>query len=101
MSKGTASIGKHSGKTSHVRCRRCGKRTYHIRDRICASCGYGKSAKLRSYNWNKKKTSKAVKKNIAAKVGSTKKVKKSIKKVPKKRASDKVKATKTKKVSKK
>jgi large subunit ribosomal protein L37e len=54
MSKGTASKGKHSSKTSHIRCRRCGKKTYHVRKKTCSSCGYGKSSKLRSYTWQKK-----------------------------------------------
>lgn len=54
MGKGTASFGKHSGKTSHIRCRRCGQHTYHIRKKVCSSCGFGKSARLRSYTWQKK-----------------------------------------------
>jgi|TARA_B100001971_G_C18212132_1_gene551406 large subunit ribosomal protein L37e len=53
--KGSASIGKKSGKKNMIACRRCGKRTYSLRKDACASCAYGKSAKLRSYNWNKKK----------------------------------------------
>ncbi|MCH8003133.1 MAG: 50S ribosomal protein L37e [Nanoarchaeota archaeon] len=54
MSKGTASMGKKSGKKNMIHCRRCGLRTYHIRKHKCSSCGYGKSARLRSYNWQKK-----------------------------------------------
>jgi large subunit ribosomal protein L37e len=54
MGKGTASFGKHSGKKTHQPCRRCGKTAYHFRDGVCASCGYGKSTKLRSYSWQKK-----------------------------------------------
>ncbi|MBN2566839.1 50S ribosomal protein L37e [Candidatus Woesearchaeota archaeon] len=54
MSKGTASMGKRSGKKTHIRCRRCGKHTYHVRKKVCASCGYGASARLRSYTWQKK-----------------------------------------------
>tara|TARA_Y100000310_G_scaffold198316_1_gene198357 strand:+ start:421 stop:585 length:165 start_codon:yes stop_codon:yes gene_type:complete len=54
MSKGTASMGKKSGKKNMIHCRRCGKRTYNISNKACASCGYGKSARLRSYNWQKK-----------------------------------------------
>ncbi|NOZ81467.1 MAG: 50S ribosomal protein L37e [DPANN group archaeon] len=54
MSKGTASHGKKSGKTTHIVCRRCGQKTYHMRKKVCSSCGYGKSAKLRSYSWQKK-----------------------------------------------
>ena len=54
MSKGTASMGKKSGKTNMTQCRRCGNRTYHMRKKKCASCGYGNSAKNRSYSWQKK-----------------------------------------------
>ena len=55
MTKGTHSMGKKSGKKTHIRCRRCGKHTYHIRKKRCSSCGYGVSAKIRSYKWMKKK----------------------------------------------
>jgi large subunit ribosomal protein L37e len=54
MTKGTPSMGKKSGKKTHIVCRRCGKRTYHVRKKRCSSCGYGNSAKKRSYNWQKK-----------------------------------------------
>jgi len=54
MSKGTPSMGKKSGKKNMIVCRRCGKRTLKVRTKVCASCGYGKSAKLRDYNWKKK-----------------------------------------------
>ncbi|MDP7323485.1 MAG: 50S ribosomal protein L37e [Candidatus Woesearchaeota archaeon] len=53
MSKGTASMGKKSGKKTHIRCRRCGKPTYHMRKKKCASCGYGASAKIRKFKWKK------------------------------------------------
>jgi large subunit ribosomal protein L37e len=55
MSKGTASHGKKSGKKTHIRCRRCGERSYHIRKDKCSYCGYGQSSKLRGYNWHKLK----------------------------------------------
>jgi large subunit ribosomal protein L37e len=51
MTKGTPSRGKHSGKTTHIKCRRCGKVTYHKTKKKCSSCGYGNSSRLR----NKKK----------------------------------------------
>ena len=54
MTKGTPSMGKKSGKVSHIKCRRCGKRAYHKSKGICASCGYGKTKKVRKYSWNKK-----------------------------------------------
>jgi len=53
MSKGTASEGKKSGSKNMIFCRRCGQRTLTIRGRTCASCGFGSSKKLRSYNWQK------------------------------------------------
>ncbi len=52
MSKGTPSMGKKQKKT-HIPCRRCGGHSYHIRKKACSSCGYGKTSKLRSYNWAK------------------------------------------------
>lgn len=55
MSKGTASHGKKSGKKTHIPCRRCGSRSYHIRKKRCSSCGYGATSSLRKYNWNKKR----------------------------------------------
>ncbi|MBI4983443.1 50S ribosomal protein L37e [Candidatus Woesearchaeota archaeon] len=54
MTKGTPSMGKKSGKKTHIRCRRCGNHSYHIRKKRCASCGYGAGPKLRKYKWNKK-----------------------------------------------
>ncbi|MBS3176220.1 50S ribosomal protein L37e [Candidatus Woesearchaeota archaeon] len=53
MTKGTESHGKKSGKKTHIVCRRCGNRTYHCRDKICSSCNYGKSPRMRSYAWQK------------------------------------------------
>jgi large subunit ribosomal protein L37e len=50
--KGTYSHGKRSKGKSHIMCRRCGKHTYHTRKKACASCGFGKSTKLRRYAWN-------------------------------------------------
>lgn len=54
MSKGTPSFGKNQKKT-HVMCRRCGNRSYHVRKKQCASCGFGASAKRRDYNWARNK----------------------------------------------
>ncbi|MFH1773609.1 MAG: 50S ribosomal protein L37e [Methanobacteriota archaeon] len=56
MSKGTASMGKRN-KRLHIRCRRCGRNSYHVSNHYCASCGFGRTKKLRSYAWrNKKRT---------------------------------------------
>jgi large subunit ribosomal protein L37e len=52
--KGTSSKGKKSGKKNMVHCRRCSKRTFHMRKKKCASCGFGKSKRLRDYRWKKK-----------------------------------------------
>ena len=54
MSKGTPSFGRHN-KITHIRCRRCGGHSYHIRKKKCSSCGYPAS-KLRSFRWANKKT---------------------------------------------
>ncbi|MAK96113.1 MAG: 50S ribosomal protein L37e [Euryarchaeota archaeon] len=53
MSKGTPSMGKRQ-KTTHIRCRRCGRNSYHKQKGVCASCGYGATSKMRSYGWSKK-----------------------------------------------
>ena len=47
-------MGRKSGKKNMIYCRRCGKRTMNFNKGKCASCGYGKSKRLRSYNWQKK-----------------------------------------------
>ncbi len=52
MSKGTPSMGKKTGKTSHIACRRCGGHSYHVRKHRCSGCGYGKSTVTRTYVWN-------------------------------------------------
>jgi len=53
-SKGTGAFGKRQKKT-HIRCRRCGQHAYHVRKKVCSKCGYGKSARIRSYGWKTKK----------------------------------------------
>ncbi|TKJ16949.1 50S ribosomal protein L37e [Candidatus Woesearchaeota archaeon B3_Woes] len=55
MTKGTPSRGKHSRKKTHIMCRRCGKRTYHVSKKVCSSCGYGKSKRMKIFTWSKKK----------------------------------------------
>ncbi len=52
--KGTPSFGKRNKKT-HIRCRRCGKNSYNARKKSCSACGYGRSKRIRSYNWQNKK----------------------------------------------
>ncbi|MHA1409280.1 MAG: 50S ribosomal protein L37e [Candidatus Odinarchaeia archaeon] len=58
MTKGTPSFGKKSGKQTHIRCRRCGRRAYFARKKYCAACGFGRSSKIRKYNWANKKYNK-------------------------------------------
>jgi large subunit ribosomal protein L37e len=53
MVKGTPSFGKKIG-TKHVRCRRCGHRSFNIRKGYCSKCGFGRSSKLRKYSWQNK-----------------------------------------------
>ncbi|MEM2910278.1 MAG: 50S ribosomal protein L37e [Nitrososphaerota archaeon] len=52
MVKGTPSFGKRN-KPVHIRCRRCGRRSFHVSKKRCAACGFGASKKLRSYRWLK------------------------------------------------
>ncbi len=54
MTKGTPAKGKQSGKKTHIRCRRCGRHTYHAQHKKCASCGFGDTATMRKYNWASK-----------------------------------------------
>ncbi len=56
--KGTPSFGKHSGKKTHIPCRRCGRRSYHIRKKRCAACGFGAARRIRRYAWAWKKVNK-------------------------------------------
>jgi large subunit ribosomal protein L37e len=61
MSKGTPSQGMKSRSYTHILCRRCGNRSYHAAHKVCASCGFGDTAKKRKYNWQTKKAGKRVK----------------------------------------
>ncbi|MCK4715140.1 MAG: 50S ribosomal protein L37e, partial [Candidatus Aenigmarchaeota archaeon] len=55
---GTPSKGKHSKGKSHMRCRRCGRFSYHVKKKVCSACGFGKSAKMKYYAWSAKKPNK-------------------------------------------
>ncbi|MBS7619184.1 50S ribosomal protein L37e [Candidatus Bathyarchaeota archaeon] len=44
----------HTGKKIHIRCRRCGRRAYHIRLKRCAACGFGESPRLKHPSWRRK-----------------------------------------------
>jgi len=52
--KGTPTMGKRSTGKLHIACRRCGNISFHMKKGVCASCGYGKSARLRQYSTVKK-----------------------------------------------
>ncbi|MFT4326361.1 MAG: 50S ribosomal protein L37e [Candidatus Woesearchaeota archaeon] len=56
MGTGTAAFGKKGRGTVHIMCRRCGQRSMHKKTGICSSCGFGKTARKRSFGWNKKNT---------------------------------------------
>ncbi len=47
MTKGTPSFGRKNKRT-HIACRRCGNRAYHVTANICSKCSFGKSAKLKT-----------------------------------------------------
>jgi len=51
MGKGTPSKGKKNKTATHTICRRCGKHSYHRKKGYCASCGFGRTAKLRQPSW--------------------------------------------------
>ncbi|MFX1341349.1 MAG: 50S ribosomal protein L37e [Promethearchaeota archaeon] len=51
MGKGTPAFGKKN-KKSHIRCRRCGRRSYHVRKKRCAACGFGQTSRIRKYSWS-------------------------------------------------
>jgi large subunit ribosomal protein L37e len=78
--KGTAARGlKRNKGRLHIRCRRCGRASYHKIKGVCSKCGYGNSAKLKRFNWNKKDVTK---KRIVSKIKMHKTTKKRQKKKP-------------------
>ena len=48
-------LGKRN-KIVHIRCRRCGHHSYHIRKKVCSHCGFGRSSKIKKENWRWKGT---------------------------------------------
>jgi len=55
MTKGTPSQGKHNKGSNHIVCRRCGRRSFHVRKKVCAACGFGRSSKIKRFAWQWKK----------------------------------------------
>ncbi|MCL4435959.1 MAG: 50S ribosomal protein L37e [Thaumarchaeota archaeon] len=55
MTKGTSSFGKRSKGHTHIRCRRCGRHSFHVNKKKCSYCGYGESTKIRQYTWAKRR----------------------------------------------
>jgi large subunit ribosomal protein L37e len=53
MTKGTPSFGRMIG-VKHIRCRRCGRIAFNFSKGFCSACGYGRTAKIRSYGWQTK-----------------------------------------------
>jgi len=51
---GTGSQGKRGRNKVAIKCRRCGRRSYHMTKKKCSACGFGKSTKTRGYAWQKK-----------------------------------------------
>jgi len=41
-------------KSTHIRCRRCGRHSYHKTKGVCSHCGYGATARIRKYRWSKR-----------------------------------------------
>ncbi len=41
--------GKRNQK-SHGKCRRCGKKSFHLRKKVCAACGFGKTSKRNDFD---------------------------------------------------
>ncbi|MBI2583240.1 MAG: 50S ribosomal protein L37e [Candidatus Aenigmarchaeota archaeon] len=59
--KGTPSFGRHN-KISHIRCRRCGRHSYHIQHKKCSACGFGKSARMYKHAWKWKPVNRSKRK---------------------------------------
>lgn len=53
MAKGTPAFGKKVG-VKHIRCRRCGRVAFHVKKGVCAACGFGKTKKIRKFNWQER-----------------------------------------------
>ncbi|HJW98121.1 MAG TPA: 50S ribosomal protein L37e, partial [Candidatus Bathyarchaeia archaeon] len=43
----------------HIKCRRCGRRSYHVTKKRCSACGYGDSKVIKAYSWRVKTLNRA------------------------------------------
>ncbi|MEM2089400.1 MAG: 50S ribosomal protein L37e [Thermoproteota archaeon] len=59
-SSGTTAFGRLHKKSTHSICRRCGRRSFNLRKKYCAACGFGKSPKIRKYSWQNKNLQRTV-----------------------------------------
>ncbi|TLM97626.1 50S ribosomal protein L37e [bacterium] len=48
---GTSAMGRLHKKATHKNCRRCGRRSFNVRKKFCAACGFGISSQLRRFSW--------------------------------------------------
>ncbi|MBI2232982.1 MAG: 50S ribosomal protein L37e [Candidatus Aenigmarchaeota archaeon] len=65
MSKGTPSFGRHQ-RITHIRCRRCGRHSYHIQKKQCSACAYPRP-KMRKESWKWKPVNRAKRKYLRPK----------------------------------
>ncbi|MGC8992895.1 MAG: 50S ribosomal protein L37e [Thermoplasmata archaeon] len=54
MGSGTPAMGKKNKNKTHIVCRRCGHRSYNVKEKRCAHCGFP-APRIRRYNWAKRK----------------------------------------------
>ncbi len=57
MAEGKLRKGKRNKRT-HGKCRRCGKKAFHLKKKVCSSCGFGETAKRRDFEWIKDRKKK-------------------------------------------
>ncbi|MGQ9513546.1 MAG: 50S ribosomal protein L37e [Thermoproteota archaeon] len=56
---GTTAMGRLHKKKTHSICRRCGRRSFNVRKKFCAACGFGSTAHLRRFSWATKKLNRS------------------------------------------
>ena len=58
-------MGKHQ-RITHIRCKRCGRHSYHISHQTCAACGYPR-AKIRKEAWRWKTWNRSARRKLKIK----------------------------------